>query len=489
MKTQFLAANSDANNVIVRFGLLAAWLLLCLGQHAVASDSFHAGPLYDDYELTLSTGHRTEAVGPFYFREEEETRRTWGIPPLFSVTRDPATESSEFNLFYPVITSIRYGEQYRWHIFQLFSFAGGPTQVETNRHRFTLFPFYFQQRSSDPSQNYTAIIPFYGHLKDRLLRDEIFFVMLPGYIQSRKKDVVTDNYLYPFFHLRHGDGLYGWQFWPLVGHEHKDLTTRTNGFGDVTPVPGHDDWFVLWPFYFNHHSGIGSDNPVWNQGVIPFYAKERSPKRDSTTVFWPFFSHITDRENNYREWDLPWPLIEFARGPGKHTTRVWPFFSHASNTNLEKDFYLWPVYKYDAIHADPLDRHRTRILFWLYSDLTERNTETGQSRRRINLLPLFEHTRDFNGSTRLQILALFESFLPGNPNIAREYAPVYSLWRSEKNAQTGATSQSLLWNLYRHQTSPGSARCSALFGLFQYQSDTTEKRLKLFYIPVVHTRK
>ena len=44
-----------------------------------------------------------------------------------------------------------------------------------------------------------------------LFRDEIFFVMFPIYSQTRKKDVVTDNYLYPFFHLRHGDGLHGWQ--------------------------------------------------------------------------------------------------------------------------------------------------------------------------------------------------------------------------------------------------------------------------------------
>ena len=65
--------------------------------------------------------------------------------------------------------------------------------------RFTLFPLYFQQRSPDPNENYTALVPFYGHLKNRLFRDEIFFVMFPIYSETRKRDVVTDNYLYPVF--------------------------------------------------------------------------------------------------------------------------------------------------------------------------------------------------------------------------------------------------------------------------------------------------
>ena len=73
--------------------------------------------------------------------------------------------------------------------------------------RFTLFPIYFQQRSPDPKENYTALASFYGHLRNRLFRDEIFFVMFPIYSETRKRDVVTENYLYPFFDLRHGDGL------------------------------------------------------------------------------------------------------------------------------------------------------------------------------------------------------------------------------------------------------------------------------------------
>src|SRR5262249_48789417 len=153
-----------------------------------------------------------------------------------------------------------YGDQFRWQFFQVLSFSGGPTQSEPERNRFTLFPLYFQLRSSDPSQNYTAVVPFYGTIRHHLFRDEINFVMFPLYAQTKKKDVVTDNYLYPFFHLRHGPGLEGWQLWPFVGREHKDVTTKTNGFNDVQTVPGHDSFFMLWPIYFNDHKGVGTPN-------------------------------------------------------------------------------------------------------------------------------------------------------------------------------------------------------------------------------------
>lgn len=463
---------------------LFKFLCLMLPWCALAQESFHAGPIFDELELTLDSGHRIEAAGPLFFEEWEGPRFSWGIPPLFWVTASPETESKELRVLYPGMSSIRFGGQYRWQLGQLISFAGGPSQGETNRHRVTLFPLFFSQRSSDPSQDYTAYGPFYGHLQNRLFRDEIFYVMFPGYSRTRKGQVITDNYLYPVFHLRHGPSLSGWQFWPLAGHEHKGTTTSTNGFQEVESVPGHDKSFILWPLYLNQHLAIGSDNPEHELALLPAYSLFRSPQRDSTTVLWPFFSRVDDREKKYREWDLPWPLVVFARGAGKHTSRVWPFYSHAYDSNLVSDFYLWPVYKHNRTQAEPLDRVHNRVLFFLYSDMTARNTEKAACRRRTDLWPLFTWRRDFNGNTRFQALALLESFLAENPTIENEYAPIYSLWRSERNPKTGATSQSLLWNLYRRQTTPNFRLISAFFGLCQTETSPAGTRLRLCYVPI-----
>lgn len=465
---------------------LICYLLLFAASASVSealAASWHIGPIWDDFDLTLDAGHRTEAAGPLFYIQQQETEHTWAVPPLLSYAKDPATELREFDFLYPVLSYDRYGDQYRWQFFQLLSFAGGGLMTETNRNRFTLFPIYFQQRSSNPEENYTALIPFYGHLKNRLFRTEVFFVMWPIYCQTHRRDVVTENYLVPFFHLRHGDGLRGWQLWPLYGQEHKDITSKTNMFGDLERVPGHDSVFALWPIFYNEHTGLGSDNPDWQFGLLPFYAFERSPQRDSTTVLWPFFSHVNDGEKKYREWDAPWPFIEFARGEGKHTDRVWPFYSRSRSPTLANGFLLWPIYKYDRIHSAPLERRRDRILFYLYNDILEKSTETGLEKHRRNLWPLFDWQRRLDGGTRLQIVAPLEVFTLGSHKIERDWSPVWSVWRSEHNANTGASSQSLLWNLYRHETAPEHKRVSALFGLFDYQAEGKNRRWRIAYIP------
>lgn len=447
------------------------------------NEILNAGFLYDHSPLTLEEGHRTEAFGPFYNRETNDLHRAFAVPPLFSHTLGEGSDFEEFDFLYPLLTYDRFGREYRWQLLQLLSFSGGQNQEGVPKDRFTLFPFYFQQRSPDPDQNYTALLPLYGRIKQRLFRDEIFFVMLPLYVQSRKRDIVTDNYVFPFFHLRRGNALHGWQFWPLIGQEYKGITTRTNGFGEIETIGGHEKFFALWPFYFIQTAGIGTENLERKHGFLPFYSVLRSPNRDSTTALWPFFTWIDDREKQYHEWQGPWPFVVVARGEGKTTTRFWPLFGRAHSEMLESNFYLWPLYKYNRVHSNPLDRERTRILYFLYSDVTEKNTETGRVRERQALWPLFTHRREFDGNSRLQILALIEPVLPNSKSVERNWSPLWSLWRSENNPATGAASQSLLWNLYRREITPASKKCSLLFGLFQYSSELEAKRLRLFYIP------
>lgn len=466
---------------------LRNWLVLALVLvswiNAHAADGIHAGLLFDEHELTLTLGERTEVAGPLFYEQQAGEQHTWAFPPFVSMTRNPGLELEEFDILYPILTYDRYGQQYRWQLGQVLAWAGGPTQTASERRRFTLFPIYFQQRSANTNDNYTAVFPFYGHLKHRLFRDEIFFVMFPIYGETHKRDVVNYNYLYPFGNVRHGDGMRGWQVWPFYGQEHKEITTRTNRFGDPETVPGHESHFVMWPFYLKDLMGLGTTNPMRQVASLPFYATQRSPGRDSTTVLWPFFSHVTEREKKYKEWDLPWPLLVFAHGEGKTTTRVFPFYSQAHTPELESDFYMWPIYKYNRARKAPLDRERRRICFFLYSDAVDNNTDTGQHRRLRYLWPLFMQRRDFNGDMRLQALTLLEPFTLGSHKMERDWSPVWALWRSEKSPKRGTASQSLLWNLYRHETGPDHKLTSCLFGLYQYRAEAEGKQLRLFYIP------
>ncbi len=258
----------------------------------------------------------------------------------------------------------------------------------------------------------------------------------------------------------------------------------TNHWGDVELVAGHRKYFVLWPFFHDHLTGMGTTNQGHQQVLVPFYSSLRSPQRDSTSYLWPLgVTHTIDREKKFTQWGTPWPLIVFDRGEGKTTSRVFPFFSQSHNAILESDWYLWPVYKFNRAYAPPLDYRRTRILFFLYSDQSRRSTETGAMFRRRDLWPFFSARHELNGNTRLQIFAPLEPILPASKSIERDYSHLWSVWRSEQNPQTGATSQSLLWNLYRRDATRDSKKCSLLFGLFQYQSAPEGKRWRILYIP------
>jgi hypothetical protein len=466
--------------------LILAFLLGSFQKLAAADTDNSFGFLFDQFQLTLEEGYRTEAVGPLFYsqHEEESGASTLAFPPFFSSYDDPSVESHENDFLYPVLTSIHYGQEYRWQFFQLISFAGGREQDASTEDRFTLFPIYFQQRSTGTNQNYTAVFPIYGHLQNRFWRDRIFFMLFPIYSQTQKRDIVTDNYLYPIVHVRDGIGLHGWQVWPLYGSEHKIITLQTNGFGDVQTIGGHDRYFALWPLYLYQNNGIGTENPLKFRASIPLFAYSRSPKLDSTTVIWPLFSSIDNREKKYHEWQAPWPIVIFARGEGKTTSRVFPLFQSSHNYTQESDFYLWPVYTYRRTHSDPLDYRRTRVLFYLYANIVEKNTKTGVFKRRLDMWPFFTWHRDFNGNERLQVFAPIEPAVPDNRGIERNWSPLWSLWRAESNPKAGATSHSLLWNLYRDEKAPEHKKVSLLFGLFQYQCDGETKRTKLFYLTI-----
>jgi hypothetical protein len=467
--------------------LLVVFTVIIWIPASARAEEVSLGFLFDRFPLTLADGWRTEAAGPFYYAQKTEAETLWALPPFFSYDRNPAVEYHEDDFLYPLLTHVRYGREQRWQFGQLISTSGGQEADATEVKRLTLFPFYFQQRAADTNLNYTAFVPFYGRLKNRLFRDEMYFIMFPIFGETHKRDIVTDNYFYPIGHVRHGDGLTGWQVWPLAGREHKDVTTPTNGFGDTTLVGGHDKSFFLWPFWLQEDTGIGTDNPEKFRASIPFFAISRSPQRDSTSVLWPIFATIDDRAKKYHEWQGPWPLVIFTRGEGKHTSRVFPLFSESRNGTKESDVYLWPLYTFKRTQAAPLDQQRTRGLIYLYSRLSEKNTETGAARIRLDMWPFFTWHHDFNGNERLQILAPLEPAVPDNPGIEKNWSPLWSLWRAEDNLRSGASSRSLLWNLYRQDTAPGQKKVSLLFGLFQYQSGQDTERTRLFYFTVAQT--
>jgi len=172
-------------------GMLCLLFGIGFESRGLFASEWSAGPFAHEFSLTLGAGTRTEWLGPIYYHEAAEEQITWAVPPFFSRLVNPGVDTEEYDILYPLVTYDRFGAEYNWQLFQLLSFSGGQTQDEQKSDKFTVFPFYFQRRSADPAQNYTALLPFWGTLKDRLLRDEIRVRLFPVYSRTVKKAYVT----------------------------------------------------------------------------------------------------------------------------------------------------------------------------------------------------------------------------------------------------------------------------------------------------------
>ncbi|MDA7618416.1 MAG: hypothetical protein P8L18_04810 [Verrucomicrobiota bacterium] len=468
-------------NILRIIGLVVGWSFTLN-----AGNTLSHGPLVHRFRSTLNDGLRHEFFGPLLYSETYGTTRSWGIPFLFNRKEDSALPSDEWDFLYPFLGYDRFGEEYRVQVMQFLTLQGGRGNKDSMANRLALYPFYFHQRSTRPEDNYTAFMPFYGHMKNRFLRDEIDFVLWPLYIRTRKRDIITHNFAAPLFHHRQGDGLSGWQFWPLAGWEEKRPQSKTLLNGEQEIVGGHRRLNLLWPLFFRHHDGLGTDKPVKKIALVPFFSYASAPQRDSITVPWPIGLTLTrDREKGYREYGVPWPLVVWTDGNDRITRRLWPLYGTNRSELRRNDFFLWPAYRYRSSVNTAVRRERHQLFLYLYSHVEKREIESDKLlRQEWHLWPLFTAFSDHEGNRRCQLLAPLEPILPGNESVERNYAHAWALWRSETNGNTGITSQSLLWNLYRSDRTSQSRNVSLLFGLFQYQRNEETRRWKILFIPV-----
>lgn len=444
-----------------------------------------AGPLWASAPLVLEDGQQVQAFGPIWEVESREDQDKWALRPFLSHRFNRAEDHDQWHVLYPLITHNRFGTEWRTQILQWINWGGGEDSQDGAETKQTIFPLYFRKKSPNPEESYWALIPIYGTLKNRLFKKEIHVVFFPLYARTERGDATTHNFLYPFFHLRRGEHLRGFQIFPLLGIERKESQRRIDHWGEPVVDPGHFKAQAAWPLLFYENRGLGTEAPERERIVFPIFRSLRSPDRDATTVLWPFFNHIVDREKGYEEWQLPWPFLVFANGEGKTVRRVFPFFSVARNETHRSSFFLWPLFKRNRVVDPPLDRQRDRIFFSLFSNTRLTNTQTGATQVRRSIWPLFTTVRDDQGRSRTSALSIMEPLFPTDRDLAWNYSALWTLWKSERNPVTDQARQSALWNLYERERQQESRRTSFLFGLFQRERNETGTSTRIFYLPKI----
>ena len=441
-------------------------------------------PLIDYRESPREGFSNLGIFGPLIKIQRQGSDRDTAVRPLFYRSTDGKNETVATDYLYPLAstatspdeTSVQALRLYQKHIYH-------KDQAESREEGTMFFPFYISGTSKKYGP-YTSVFPLYGDIYERFWRDEYHYVLFPLYGRTVNKGTTSTNVLYPIFNTVSGEKESGFHVWPLYGQAAKEGVYRRR--------------FLLWPFLMEEEKGLDTDNPVHKRQFFPLYVASDSPRQTSRTYLWPFFGYRSDLDKKEEQRDYFWPFWMTVEGKERNISRYLPFYSEEKAKETVKRWYMWPLYRYDALDSDIFRQETDRVLYFLYSDRRESWPVDGKERRRTALWPLFVYDRDVRGVSSLSVPAPVEPIL-NREGIEKSWAPFWRLYQQRWN-DSGDSAVSFLWNLYWQEVRADGAawelypfifsrsdrqqaEWSFLKGLVRYRSGGGKKSLSFLWLP------
>ncbi len=384
-------------------------------------------------------------------------------------------------LLYPLGMSHREQNHLYWsNLFCLFNYDifYGRQQVYRQGN---FFPFYFFRSGFGKTNDYAAIWPLGGTVKNFLGKEEAHWFLWPLWIKTYNSETV--NYWYP---------------WPLINYR----CGKSHGFG-FYPLGGHffqkgvyDERYFLWPLGYRY---INFERQELKKGFLPFYAYERTPNVRDLSIIWPIWGHRKENQPVYEERRLLWPLWVQGRGEMRYVNRWAPFYTHSENKRrcLKKTWYLWPFIKEQNWKEGDMDIHQEQFLYFIFWHQEQKNCKNlNFLAKKTHFWPIYSYWEDGQGHRQMQMLSPFDVFFPNNTMVRDIYSPLFALYRYDEN--NGVIRQSFLFQLFQeeregddvhlhcdffldYKNTKAEKHFSLLSGLFEYQNISGEKTLKLFW--------
>jgi hypothetical protein len=412
--------------------------------------------------------HAEEAnYWPFYVVEKDpagNTESRSSLGPLFFSGPGPGPDAAQADGFrpfyvefgewdkvttdvlYPLFFSRKYTDSYKWSFFELVTHegitraatrAGGPRD-----EHFDLWPFYFSHDTGDPIDTYHAVFPIFGSMKYRLGYDRLTWVLFPIYVESLKKGTHTTYVPWPILRVMSGAS-HGFAAWPLA------YVTRGPG-----PARTH---YFLWPLLWDNTlepppSAPAGTAPGTEFGFLPFYTREANPGYVSENYLWPFFGY-TERTSPYRysERRYFWPFFVQGKGdtPGQERllNRWGPFYTYSFDQGADSTWVGWPLWHRKRWVDGDIHQSKTQFFYFLYWSLDQTSVShpwLAPAYKR-HLWPLVSIWDNGAGRRQVEIPSLTEVFFPDNPDVRASWAPLFSVFRYDRQP-TGETRSSLLWD-------------------------------------------
>ncbi len=458
---------------------------------ASGTETINLGPLFF-MEKDEETGEKKiDALGPFISYKKKAHETGYGLRPIFYNYKNSEKDRTSFDFLYPLSTYRTFeGDTKFQALMYIFYYKTDLRESGFREREYTLFPFVFARHAEDPERSFFAVFPVYGNMKHKYGKENIKFFLFPLFLQTENYGVTNTNLLWPFIGYYSGNGVTGGRLWPI--------------YGQKTAGDALNDRFALWPLYMERDKDFYGER-IRSLAILPFYYGFDMPGRKQRTYGWPFFTYIENTNKNFRRWDMPWPIISFSRGDVT-TNRVFPLFSIKREQDYEAGFALWPLYRWSTLTLEDYVRTRKTFAFFLYKDVKDvPRVEGGRESRAINLWPLFTYRRTPEGKAYFNFISPLETFLQDNHPRERNWVPLWTIFRWDKDEQGNHVS-SFLWNTFRTESTKKGVKVELrpiipvlsyentdkrdkfhiLGGLFGYSKDkeNNKKTLKFLFIPV-----
>lgn len=460
------------------FGLVVFLLIILVGCATSFTDSrrLNVGPLFDYDEDVDKGAVELDALGPFFTFKSKPGEEEYGFRPFFYVRGKKEDYFKEIDYLYPLG---KYRKTDKEKVFRFVPLFSSHKDVTDGSSDFGFFPVFWG--TDEEGDSYGGLFPIYGRLNHRFRKDQIRFVLWPVYSDSREGDSRTYNVLWPIFSYTEGTGESGVAIWPLYGHQEKE--------GE------YSKYFALWPIFFSHKTDLDTDNPKRFTAVFPLFANSGSPEKDSMSFLWPLFNYADDKRNNYKQWDIPWPIFHYGKGEELKSSRLFPFYGHKRKPDSKTGFFLWPIYTYSK---EILEDYEDTTYRFLLINKYRKKVWKGRfnDAKSVRIWPLFYYNRKKDGIMKFS----FPELIPvEDEGFERNWAPLFRLYEYNRDSRDNMESR-FLWGLYIHKK--GDSResfevtflisyekeeekvCfSILKGLFEYRRVEGVNSFKILYFP------
>jgi hypothetical protein len=333
-----------------------------------------------------------------------------------------------------------------------------------------LLPFYFQGRGAG-GENYFALFPLGGTIREFLGRDDIAFVLFPLFGKSRVNEVKTTSVLWPVFSHTRGDGIARDRIFPI--------------YGKSALAGKYEKKFVFWPIW-NSAEYFYEDNPGKTWILFPFCGRAKMEKESTFWILPPFF-RFTDGEEENRLL-CPWPFIQKKESERHDKFYVWPLWGRDRYEGglKHRNFVLWPFLWSERTEQAHLTKTRRMALPFFFSErgyLKEEGVPKDKQEMISNywkIWPLVSWQRE-GRTSRFRFLELWP--IKNSAPIERNWSPLWTLFK--RTHKEDVVRSELLWFLWQseHRENDQSREYSLLKGLFSYKKSPAGGKIRLFWIP------